>query len=169
MPASARRIAPFAGACCLAWIAVLVGSSIAWWEYWTAFGGALAAGGIALAASITRRHQWMAVVPSALLLLIAVGLLRDSAGGISSGVGSLAILPVFQTAIYSRSRRDLLVVLAGVALFYLVPIWVVGPPAYPHSQYRAVVLAVAAPVRLTFAPAPPGPLIVPATVNVCAA
>jgi diguanylate cyclase (GGDEF)-like protein len=143
VPASARRIAPFAGACCLAWIAVLVGSSIVWWEYWAAFGVALAAGGIALVATVARRHQWTAVVPSALLLLIAVSLLRDSAGGSSSGVGALAILPVFQTAIYTRSRRDVLVVLAGVALFYVVPIWVVGPPAYPHSQYRAVVLAVA--------------------------
>ncbi len=55
----------------------------------------------------------------------------------------MAILPVFQVALYSRSRRDLGIVLLGVALFFLVPIWVVGPPAYPHSQYRIVVLAVA--------------------------
>jgi K+-sensing histidine kinase KdpD len=103
----------------------------------------LDAGGIALLAMMDRRHPWLAVVPSALLLLAAVGLLRDSAGGIPSGASALAILPVFQTALYSSSRRDLGVVLLGVALFFLIPIWVVGPPAYPHTQYRAVVLAVA--------------------------
>jgi diguanylate cyclase (GGDEF)-like protein len=140
--ASARRVAPFAGACLLAWVVVLVGSSIRWWEYWSSFGLALLAGGVALVALVDRRRPWLAVVPSAPLLLAAVGLLRDSAGGIPSGAGALAILPVFQTALYSRFRRDLGVVLVGVALFFLVPIWVVGAPAYPHSQYRTVVLAV---------------------------
>jgi diguanylate cyclase (GGDEF)-like protein len=92
---------------------------------------------------IDRRHPWLAAVPSALLLLAAVALLRDSAGGLPSGASALAILPVLQVALYSRSRRDLGVVLLAVALFYLIPIWLVGPPAYPYSQYRAVVLAVA--------------------------
>lgn len=141
--ASVLRVAPFAAACCLAWAVVLVDSSIAWWEYWSSLAVALAAGGTALLAMLDRRHPWLAVVPSALLLLAAVGLLRDSAGGIPSGASALAILPVFQTALYSSSRRDLGVVLLGVALFFLIPIWVVGPPAYPHTQYRAVVLAVA--------------------------
>jgi diguanylate cyclase (GGDEF)-like protein len=141
--ASLLRVAPFAGACCLAWVAVLVGSSITWWEYWPAFALAWAAGAIALVAIVDRRHPWLAAVPSALLLLAAVALLRDSAGGIPSGASALAILPVLQVALYSRSRRDLGVVLVGVALFFLIPIWVVGPPAYPHSQYRAVVLGLA--------------------------
>jgi diguanylate cyclase (GGDEF)-like protein len=140
---SVLRIAPFAGACCLAWVVVLVGSSITWWEYWSAFALAWAAGGLALLAMVDRRHPWLAAVPTALLLLAAVGLLRDSAGGIPSGASALAILPVLQVALYSRSRRDIGLVLLGVALFFLIPIWVVGPPAYPHSQYRAVVLAVA--------------------------
>jgi diguanylate cyclase (GGDEF)-like protein len=140
---SLLRVAPFAGACCLAWAVVLVGSSITWWEYWLAFVLAWAAGAIAFVAMVDRRHPWLAAVPSALLLLAAVGLLRDSAGGITSGASALAILPVFQVALSSRSRRDLGLVLLGVALFFLVPIWVVGPPAYPHSQYRAVVLGLA--------------------------
>jgi diguanylate cyclase (GGDEF)-like protein len=71
-----------------------------------------------------------------------VGLLRDSAGATPSGAGALAVLPVFQVALYSRSRRDLGIVLLGVALFFLIPIWVVGPPDYPYSQYRTVVLVV---------------------------
>ena len=105
-----------------------MGSSITWWEYWTALVLALAAGGTAFWAIVDGRHPWLAVVPSALLLLAAVGLLRNSAGGIPSGAGSLAILPVFQTALYSRSRRDLAIVLLGVALFFLIPIWVWVPP-----------------------------------------
>jgi diguanylate cyclase (GGDEF)-like protein len=50
---------------------------------------------------------------------------------------------VFQTALYSRSRRDLSIVLVGLALFFVLPIVIVGPPAYPHTQYRAALLAVA--------------------------
>ena len=141
--AGAWRIAPFAGACVLTWVAVLVGSSIHWWEYATSVVVALLAGLLALGSSGSRRYGWVGVVPSALLLLAAVGLVRDAAGGFTSGAGALAILPVFQTALYSRSRRDLGIVLAGVALFYLVPILLIGAPAYPNTQYRATLLAVA--------------------------
>jgi len=149
--AAVLRVAPFAGACCLAWFVVLVGSSVTWWEYWSSLALALAAGGTALLAMVDRRYPWLAVVPSALLLLAAVGLLRDSVGGIASGAGALAILPVFQTALYSHSRRDLGVVLLGVALFFVIPIWLVGLPAYPQAQYRTVLLAVAADAIIGFA------------------
>jgi diguanylate cyclase (GGDEF)-like protein len=143
LQASAERVAPFAGACVLAWAVVLVGSSIVWWQYAISVLVALLAGLLALLTSRSRRHGWLAVVPSALLLLIAVGLVRNSAGGITSGASALAILPVFQTALYSRSRRDLFLVLGGLALFFVVPIVLVGPPAYPATQYRAALLAVA--------------------------
>jgi diguanylate cyclase (GGDEF)-like protein len=148
---SVLRVGPFAGACLLAWVVVLVGSSITWWEYWVSLALALGAGGMAFLAMHDRRHPWLAAVPSALMLLAAVGLLRDSAGGLPSGASALAILPVLQVALYSRSRRDLVVVLFAVALFYLIPIWLVGPPAYPDSQYRAVVLAVAVDAIVGFA------------------
>jgi diguanylate cyclase with GGDEF domain len=52
------------------------------------------------------------------------------------------LIPVFHTALYSRSRRDLGFILAGVALFYLLPILIVGAPAYPQTQYRAALLTV---------------------------
>ena len=140
---SAERVAPFAGACTLAWAAVLMGSSIVWWQYAISVVIALLAGLLALLTSRSRRHGWLAVTPSALLLLTGVAVLRNSAGGIASGASALAILPVFQTALYSQSRRDLFVVLAGLALFFVVPIVIVGPPAYPDTQYRAALLAVA--------------------------
>ena len=139
----AERVAPFAGACVLAWVAVPVGSSIVWWQYALSVVVALLAGLLALLTSRSRRFGWLAVVPSALLLLTAVGLLRNAAGGIPSGASALAILPVFQTALYSRSRRDLFVVLGGLALFFILPIVLIGPPAYPHTQYRVALLAVA--------------------------
>jgi diguanylate cyclase (GGDEF)-like protein len=140
--AAALRVAPFAAACVAAWAAVLIGSEITWWEYGASLALALATGGATLWTLATGRHAWFAVVPSALLLLAAVALLRDSAGGYKSGASALAILPVFQTALYSRSRRDLAIVLAAVALFFLVPIWIVGSPAYPPTQYRSALLAV---------------------------
>jgi diguanylate cyclase (GGDEF)-like protein len=139
----AGRIAPFAGACALAWAAVPVGSSIVWWQYGVSVVVALLAGLLALLTVRSRRFGWLGVVPSSLLLLIAVALVRNATGGIASGASALAILPVFQTALYSRSRRNLLLVLAGLALFFVIPVLIIGAPAYPHTQYRAALLAVA--------------------------
>jgi diguanylate cyclase (GGDEF)-like protein len=136
------KFAPFAGAAWLAWNAVLVGASITWWQYVLSSLLALLAAVLTLLGLTGRLRGWKGVVPGALVFLIAVGLLRNSAGGISSGASALAIIPVFQTALYSRSRRDLVLVLAGVALFYLLPILIVGSPAYPQTQYRAALLAV---------------------------
>ena len=79
----AERVAPFAGACALAWAAVLVGSSIVWWQYAVSVVIALLAGLLALLTSSSRRHGWLAVVPSALLLLTGVAWVRNSAGGVA--------------------------------------------------------------------------------------
>jgi diguanylate cyclase (GGDEF)-like protein len=137
-----RAFAPFAGAAWLAWNAVLVGASITWWQYVLSSLLALLAAVLTLLGMTGRLRGWKGVVPGALVFLIAVGLLRNSAGGIASGASALALIPVFQTALYSRSRRDLMIVLAGMALFYLLPILIVGPPAYPQTQYRAALLTV---------------------------
>lgn len=143
LKAPAWRVAPFAGACLLAWVAVLVGSSIIWWQYALSLVLVLVAGALPLVTARSRRYRWLGVVPSALLLLTAVGFARNSAGGFSSGIGALAILPVFQTALYSRSRRDLVIVLTGLAVFFLLPILLIGAPGYPNTQYRTTLLAVA--------------------------
>jgi hypothetical protein len=34
-------------------------------------------------------------------------------------------------------------ILTLIAVFYLVPILLIGPPPYPHSQYRVALLTVA--------------------------
>jgi len=80
-------------------------------------------------------------VPS-LIFLVGVALLRDSAGGINSAVGVLALLPVFYTALYS-DRGQLSMVVIGMATLFVAQIQLVGPPAYPHTEYRAGLLFIA--------------------------
>jgi diguanylate cyclase (GGDEF)-like protein len=138
----ARELAPFAGAACLAWITVLVGSSISWWQYTLASVLAVVAGALTLLGMTGRLRGWLAVVPAGLVFLAAVGLLRNASGGSASGASALALIPVFRTALYSRSRRALHLVLGAVAVLYLLPILLVGPPAYPQTQYRAALLMV---------------------------
>jgi diguanylate cyclase (GGDEF)-like protein len=133
-----RMVAPFEAVTVLAWAAVLVGTSIDLTTY------ALASLLVVLV-GVLPLTGWRPVlfgsVPSALLYLAAVALLRSSAGGFSSGVGVLALVPVFYVALYG-SRRALAAVIAGVAVFYLVPILLIGAPEYPNSQYRVALTAI---------------------------
>jgi diguanylate cyclase (GGDEF)-like protein len=173
LSAAIRSLAPFIVATCLAWTVVLVGSRIAWGQYLVSTALALVAGGLGvlgmkgqpdrhlgvvpgavdhgLGVVRAARDRGLGVVPGALLSLVAVGLLRDAAGGISSGTSALAMIPVFYTALYSRSRRDLALVVGGVGLFYLAPILIVGPPAYPPTQYRMALLSVTVSTIIGFA------------------
>jgi diguanylate cyclase (GGDEF)-like protein len=147
-----RAFAPFSAAAVLAWTVVPIGSHVAWDQYALSTLLALAAGSLAIWATSDRvESRAPGVVPAALLFLAGVAFLRNSVGGSSSGTSALAMIPVFHTALYSRSRRHLGVVVAGVGLFYLLPILIVGPPAYPHSQYRSAVLTVAVSAIIGFA------------------
>jgi diguanylate cyclase (GGDEF)-like protein len=140
--ASARNFAPFAGAAVLAWISVPIGTSIDWTQYEIATALLV----VAFASRIVGAHRLRVglgrVLPS-LAFLAALGLLRNSAGGISSGVGVVALVPVFYIALHSDSRRDLYALLVGMTVFYIAPIVIVGPPEYPQTQYRAALLTVA--------------------------
>ena len=133
---TARALAPFMAAAILAWSLALVAAHIDWNQY--ALSGALAMCGGVLSGLAMRRDPTprFGVAPGALVFLAAVALLRNSVGATNSGVSALALIPVFQTALYSRSRRELAVVVAGVGILYLAPILIVGPPTYPHNQYR---------------------------------
>jgi diguanylate cyclase (GGDEF)-like protein len=146
-----RAFAPFSAAAILAWTVVLVGSHVEWGQYAVASLLALAAGSLAIWSTSNREGTRAGLVPAALLFLAGVAFLRNSVGGTSSGTSALAMVPVFHTAMYGRSRRHLGVVVAGVGLFYLLPILIVGPPAYPHSQYRSAVLSVAVSAIIGFA------------------
>jgi diguanylate cyclase (GGDEF)-like protein len=78
----------------------------------------------------------------ALAYVLAIVLLRDSVGGAVGGVGMLVLSPVVWFALYG-TRRQLLVLIAAVALAYAVPMLVVGAPKYPTAGWRSVVLVVA--------------------------
>lgn len=133
---------PFAGAAALAWLAVLVGSTVDWPGYIAATVVLVVSGVLARA---ERTRGWPAswgLLPASLSFLLAVALLRSAAGGISSGAGILSMIPVFYAALCGAERRQLYVVLVAVGLFYLAPIFLIGPPPYPHSQYRAALLSV---------------------------
>jgi len=90
---------------------------------------------VALPGALNKARE---AIPS-LVFLLAIALLRDSAGGVNSAVGTLALLPVFYTALYSN-RVQLCTVLVGMTTVLLAQNVLVGPPAYPNSQYRAGVL-----------------------------
>jgi diguanylate cyclase (GGDEF)-like protein len=137
----AQNLAPFAAAAGLAAVVATVATTVDWGQY-------VAALGVGVLAGLVRLTPWRGalgrareVLPS-LIFLMAVALLRSAAGGANSGVAVVALLPVFWTALYG-DRRQLCLVAAGVAVFFLAPPLFVGAPAYPASQYRGGVLFLA--------------------------
>ncbi|HZO35763.1 MAG TPA: sensor domain-containing diguanylate cyclase [Solirubrobacteraceae bacterium] len=150
--ALAIKLAPFIGTIVLAWLSVIVGTTIDWSEYAIATVLVL----VAVTARVLRelRPRLTRRLPhtlSSLIFLLALALLRESAGGASSGIAILALVPVFYTALYSSARRDLLVVLGGMAAVYLVPIIAIGAPSYPQAGLRssAIVIAISSVIGLT--------------------
>ncbi len=142
MPRALRGLAPFCGAAVLAWSLMLVGAPVDWFQYAGSVALAVAGGSLAFLAMVRHPRIRLSGAPGAILFLAAVAVLRNSVGGSTSGAAALAMVPVFHTALHSRSRRDMAIVVAGVGVFYLAPILVVGGSAYPSTQYRAAVLTV---------------------------
>jgi signal transduction histidine kinase len=66
-------------------------------------------------------------------------LLRDAAGGSSSGFGGLFLLPVLWLAV-TAGRRQLAGILTAIAAGQLIPIVLVGSPQYPESAWRGAVV-----------------------------
>jgi signal transduction histidine kinase len=64
-----------------------------------------------------------------------VGLLREAAGGATSGFGGLLLLPVLWLAV-TAGRRELAAILVAMGLAQLVPLALVGAPRYPESGWR---------------------------------
>ncbi len=137
-----RGLAPFALITLLAWIAVLIGDTIDWPLYGVS--AALVLASAAFGVTMARRDQLTnGTVTGALGFLAAVGLLRASAGGYTTGVSVLSLLSVFQTALYLRSRISLATVLVATAGMYLFPLIVIGPPDYPANGFRSALLFLA--------------------------
>jgi diguanylate cyclase (GGDEF)-like protein len=138
---TARHMAPFLGASLLAWIAVPVGSPMHWGIYAASAAMATLAGVLGVVPPVGVLAKAREAIPS-LVFLLAIALLRDSAGGVNSAVGTLALLPVFYTALYSN-RGQLCTVLVGMTAVLLAQNLLVGPPDYPNSQYRAGLIFIA--------------------------
>lgn len=131
-----------AAAVAATWAVVPLGSHPHWNQYAGSALLAVTAAAIRSAAGRYRPGAGSVTFACALVLLGAVGLLRNSVGGLGSGAGALAMIPVFYTALSTSSRRQLAAVIAGVGLFYVVPIVFIGAPEYPPSQYRVALLSV---------------------------
>jgi diguanylate cyclase (GGDEF)-like protein len=87
-----------------------------------------------LVAPWKRMPGWAQVLPM-LSCLAVVALLRDAEGGSVSSESALALVPVFWCALYGTPRQ-LGVVIAGVALIFIVPRVLVGSPRYPVSEWE---------------------------------
>jgi diguanylate cyclase (GGDEF)-like protein len=136
--AVARELAPFAVAALVAFALLPIGSTMQWAEYSVALALMVAA----LAGTVLT--PWSALPPSARLVLPvaflgAVALLRDAGGGTNSGVSILCLLPVFWVALHG-TRLELGVLVAGVGAFFILPIVLVGEPAYPLTGLRTAAL-----------------------------
>lgn len=135
-------LAPFAVAALLAWTTVPIGTAIDWQLYLIAGALLLISGTLAIARSQMTALGRYGGVPGAIVFLTAGALLRQAAGGQSSGIGVIALIPVFYTALQGGGRRELAVVLLATAMFYVAPIVIIGAPQYPNVQYRAALLTV---------------------------
>ena len=137
----AQRLLPFGCAAVLGLLLVLVpGQEYRRGLLLVAVGLTVLVGLLVVLAPWRRLPLGFRVVP-ALAYLIAVGCLRHSLGGTASGVSPLVLLPVVWIALYG-SRRDLVVILAGIAAFYAAPMLAFGSPAYPSTGWRLGALQV---------------------------
>ena len=134
-----RRAAPFAVAMILAFAAIeLPAESRDSQRLYTA--GALNLLLIAMVVGLpwAKLPRFADVLPP-LLYLVVVSLLRDGAGGASSGYSTLMVLPIFWLALYG-SRAQLAVGVAGVAILLGMPPLVIGEPEYPDEEWRRALI-----------------------------
>lgn len=132
--AVARRIAPFAAAALLALLSVLVPPGPAH-PLELAEAAVLTVLIFAAAFVIARRRRapWIEALP-ALAFLVVVALVRHAEGGAErSGFNSMALLPVLWLALYG-TRVQLAACVGGVAVVFLAPLLIFGPPEYPVTE-----------------------------------
>ncbi len=77
---------------------------------------------------------WL-IIPIGYIAVIAI--IRDAQGGSDSGLVVVYLLPIVWLSLYGR-RLHLLVGLFCMDLALLVPLLIVGPPAYPTIEWRQV-------------------------------
>jgi signal transduction histidine kinase len=67
------------------------------------------------------------------------GLLREAAGGASSGFGGLFLLPVLWLAL-TAGCRELAAILVAMGAAQAIPLALIGAPAYPGSGWRGALV-----------------------------
>lgn len=100
--------------------------------------------GAALATALALGVPWHALPRFALLTLptgadALIALLRHAQGGSTSGYAPLVILPVLWVGL-TLTIRAVALMAASTCLVFALPIVAVGPPMYPDSGWRGVVL-----------------------------
>src|SRR5262245_28076535 len=129
-----RRLAPFAGASFLGLGLAVIGSDVKVVELALSVVVTVLLLVVAVAVPWTRAPSWLRAVPP-FGYLLAVALLRDAAGGASTGLAALMLIPVFWVALYGTRAQLVSVLVATAAVFY-VPMFVIGAPAYPATTWR---------------------------------
>ena len=81
------------------------------------------------------RFPRIATIGVPLGYIVLAALLREAAGGSTSGFGGLFLLPVLWLAV-TAGPRELAGILVAMAAAQLVPLAVVGAPEYPASGWR---------------------------------
>jgi signal transduction histidine kinase len=90
-------------------------------------------------ALLWERYPRVATLGIPLGYIALAGLLRDAAGGSSSGFGGLFLLPVLWLAV-TAGRRELAAILAAMAAVQAIPLAVLGGTAYPASGWRGALV-----------------------------
>jgi diguanylate cyclase (GGDEF)-like protein/PAS domain S-box-containing protein len=118
---------------------------------WAKAGAALvllAAAGLGLAAAAGGDQRRWSRVAGCIALLGAIALLRDGVGA-TSGFGPLIFLPVLWAGL-ERKRGELMLVLAGVAGVYFLPL-LLGASHYPASTWRGGIMMLVISAAVGFA------------------
>ena len=109
----------------------------------------LAGAGVGLTAAARGHQHRGTTLASMLALLAAIGLLRAGVGA-NAGFGPLIFLPVLWAAL-DRRRTELLVVLAGIAVVYFLPMISAHGPQYPAGAWRGGTLMLVISAAVGFA------------------
>jgi signal transduction histidine kinase len=118
----------------------LPGSGVKDWAE-VGIAGALGVGLVLLTVFWPWGSRRSAIPPIAFGYILMVALLRDGAGGSTSGLAGLFYLPILGIALMNR-RRTLVFGLFLMTLASVVPILVVGDPQYPTTNWRGVLVQV---------------------------
>ena len=108
------------------------------WESILVIGGFLLMLGFLVVSLSRSERTWVDPMP-AFLFFVLVALARDLGGGATSGVEPLVALPILWLATVG-TRRDLVVAAVLTAAVFVVPMVLIGGPAYPSSDWRSALL-----------------------------